>query len=45
MKYADFKKLVAAMRDTQNVYFKTRNQRALIAAKELERKVDNELKA
>ena len=37
--------LVSQMRDQQKVYFKTRSLPALIASKELEKKVDHEIKA
>jgi hypothetical protein len=39
----EFLDLVTRMRDAQKVYFITRNQRALIAAKSLEKQVDEQL--
>jgi hypothetical protein len=43
MNYAGFLQLVSEMRVAQNVYFKIRTNGALIAAKELEKKVDKVL--
>ena len=39
----EFIKLVAEMRETQKHYFKIRTKGALVAAKELEKKVDDKL--
>lgn len=39
----EFYTLVRQMRDAQKQYFRTRDQRILTCAKELERRVDNEL--
>lgn len=43
MNYPDFLKLVKQMREEQKKYFATRSQGALFAAKDLERKVDNQI--
>lgn len=39
----NFVTLVRKMRDTQKLYFKTRNNGVLIRVKELEKKVDEQL--
>lgn len=43
MNYPDFIKLVKEMRDEQKRYFTTRSQGALFSAKDLEKKVDNQI--
>lgn len=43
MNYPDFMKLVKQMREEQKRYFATCSQGALFAAKDLEKKVDNQI--
>lgn len=43
MKAREFFYLVSEMRSAQREYFNTKSQRVLIAAKELEKKVDLEI--
>lgn len=43
MNHKQFFNLVAAMRESQRLYFRTRSGNALTKSKELEKRVDNEI--